>query len=96
MNPQNDLPSGEQKLQQRVEKQVQQIKQADKDRRTLLAQTAYLGTIGVMMTLPIVVGAYVGRWLDSLSTGYEVHWTVSMIFLGVVLGAVNVYLFVRE
>jgi hypothetical protein len=25
-----------------------------------------------------------------------VHWTVSMIFLGIVVGAVNVYHFVRE
>jgi ATP synthase protein I len=37
-----------------------------------------------------------GRWLDSRLPGYQVYWTVSMIFLGVVIGAVNVYLLIRE
>ena len=65
-------------------------------RRGLIAQSVYLGTLGVMFVLPVVAGAYLGQWLDSLSEGYEVHWTVSMIVLGVIVGAVNVYFFVRE
>lgn len=96
MNPPGGRHPGEKTLEQSVEKQVQRIKQADKDRRTLLGQTVYLGTIGVMLVLPIVVGAYLGRWLDSLTPGYVVHWTVSMIFLGVVVGGVSVYLFIRD
>ncbi len=96
MEPPDDPISHEQKLEQNVDRQVRQMKQADKDRRTLLAQTVYLGTIGVMLALPIVAGAYLGRWLDSLLAGYAVHWTVSMIFLGIIVGAINVYLFVRE
>jgi Putative F0F1-ATPase subunit Ca2+/Mg2+ transporter len=39
--------------------------------------------------LPVVAGAYLGRWLDSLVAGYSVRWTVSLILLGVVVGAVN-------
>jgi ATP synthase protein I len=92
----NERKSREQRFERSVERQAQQIRQADKDRPTLLKQTVYLGTIGVMMAAPIVAGAYLGRWLDSLSANYQVHWTVSMIFLGIVVGAVNVYLFVRE
>lgn len=91
-----DPQSRERKFERSVERQARQIRQADKDRPTLLKQTVYLGTIGVMMAVPIVAGAYLGRWLDSLSAGYEVHWTISMIFLGIIVGAVNVYLFVRE
>jgi ATP synthase protein I len=49
-----------------------------------------------MFVLPVVGGAYLGQWLDSLSTGYEVQWTVSLIVLGVVVGGINVYFFVRE
>jgi ATP synthase protein I len=49
-----------------------------------------------MFVLPVVAGAYLGEWLDSLTAAYEVHWTVSLIVLGVVVGAVNVYLFLRE
>lgn len=84
------------RLEQQVEKQARRIKQAEKDKRTLLGQTIYLGTLGLMFVLPMVGGAYLGQWLDSLTAAYEVHWTVSLIVLGVVVGAVNVYLFLRE
>ncbi len=96
MSPPDDPRARERLLERKVEQQVKQIKQANKDRHTLLGQTVYLGTIGMMMAIPIVAGAYLGRWLDTLSRGYTVHWTVSMIFLGIVVGAINVYLFVRE
>jgi ATP synthase protein I len=84
------------RLEEQVEKQARRIKEAEKDKRTLLGQTIYLGTLGLMFVLPVVGGAYLGQWLDSLTAGYEVHWTVSLIVLGVVVGAVNVYLFLRE
>ena len=84
------------RLEKQVEKQARRIKQAEKDKRTLLGQTIYLGTLGLMFVLTMVGGAYLGKWLDSLTAAYEVHWTVSLIVLGVVVGAVNVYLFLRE
>jgi ATP synthase protein I len=96
MNMVNDLRPREQKLEETVKKQVRRMKQAEKERRTLLGQSVYLGTLGVMFVLPVVAGAYLGQWLDSLSEGYEVHWTVSMIVLGVVVGGINVYLFIKE
>jgi ATP synthase protein I len=84
------------RLEEQVEKQARRMKQAERDKHTLLGQTIYLGTLGLMFVLPVVAGAYLGEWLDSLTAAYEVHWTVSLIVLGVVVGAVNVYLFLRE
>ena len=72
------------------------MKQAEKDRPTLMSQTAYIGTLGLIFVLPLIAGAYFGRWLDSLATGYSIRWTMSMMFVGLVGGAVNVYLFIRE
>ena len=96
MNSPDDLRSAQRKLEEKLEKQARRMKQAEKERRTLLGQSVYLGTLGLMFVLPVIAGAYLGLWLDSLSKGYEVHWTVSMIILGVVVGGINVYLFVRE
>jgi ATP synthase protein I len=56
----------------------------------------YLGTIGVLLVVPVVAGAFLGRWLDERMQGYTVGWTVSLIFLGVVIGGYSVYLFIRE
>lgn len=96
MKPARDGKLDQRKLADSVDRQTERLKRAEKDRPTLLAQTRFIGTIGLLFILPVVAGAYFGRWLDSRLPGYTVHWTVSMIFLGIVVGAVNVYYFVRE
>jgi ATP synthase protein I len=88
--------NNQEKLRTEVEKQADRLQQAEKDRPTLLAQTMYLGSLGLLFVLPVIVGAYAGRWLDELSEGYSIRWTVGMIVLGVAVGAMNVYLYVKE
>jgi ATP synthase protein I len=86
----------EAEFRKKVENQARRMKQADLDRPTLLAQTVYVGTLGLLFVLPVVIGAYMGRWFDGLLEGYSMRWTLSLIALGIVIGGVNVYLFVRE
>lgn len=86
----------EERLKSEVEKQARRIERAERDKRTLLAQTVYLGTLGLLIVLPIVGGAYLGLWLDGLASGYSSRFTVSCIVLGVFIGGLNAYLFVRE
>lgn len=83
-------------LRRKVEGQVRRMEKAERDRPTLIGQTVYLGAVGLLFVLPVVGGAYLGQWLDSLAPGYSIRWTVSLILLGVFVGAVNVYLFIRE
>lgn len=83
-------------LRRKVESQVRRMKKAEKERPNLLAQTVYIGTLGLLLVLPVVAGAYLGHWLDSLVSGYSIRWTMSMLFLGVVVGGLNVYLFIRD
>ena len=89
MKMQNDLGV-------QAKRQAQRMKKAERERSTLLGQTVYIGTIGLLFVLPMVGGAYLGRWLDSLIAGYSVRWTMSLIFVGVMIGAINVYLFIKE
>jgi ATP synthase protein I len=86
----------ENQLKDEVAKQIRRMQQAERDRPTLLKQTVYLGTLGLLFVVPVIVGAYAGRWLDSLSAGYSMRWTLSLIVLGVGIGAVSVYLNVKE
>jgi ATP synthase protein I len=83
-------------LRKNVERQARRMKKAEEERPTLIGQTVFIGTLGLLFVLPVVGGAYLGQWLDNLAGGYSVRWTVSLIVLGVVVGAVNVYLFIRE
>ncbi len=84
------------KLRRSIEKQAQRMEQAERERPTLLAQTVFLGVLALLLVIPVVLGAYLGRWLDSMSAGYSVRWTVSLILLGLFAGIFNVYRYLRE
>ncbi len=86
----------QQQLRDKVDQQARRMRKAERERDSLLAQTVYLGTLGVVFILPVVFGAYLGQWLDGLVAGYSVRWTLSLLLLGVVIGAMNVYLLVRD
>ena len=86
----------DEQLRKSVEKQVKRMKRADKERTSLLAQSVYLGTLTLLFVLPVIVGAYLGNWLDNMAQEYSTRWTLGLIFLGLGLGLVNVYLFIRE
>ena len=92
----SDRRDRDEELREQVQRQAKRMKQAEHDRRTLLAQTIYIGTLGLVFVLPLVAGAYLGRWIDEMSEGYSTRWTLSLIFLGVVVGGVNVYLLIRD
>ena len=32
------------------------------------------GTVGLLFTVPILIGAYCGRWIDAQLSGYSVRW----------------------
>ena len=86
----------EEELRKAVEQQAKRMQKAEHERPTLIGQTVFLGTLGLLFVLPVVGGAYLGIWLDSLASGFSTRWTMSIILLGVFIGGLNVYLFVRE
>jgi ATP synthase protein I len=79
-----------------VERQVRRMQKAEQDQPTLTSQTVFIGTLGLLLVLPVIGGAYLGNWLDSLAAGYSMRWTVSLTLLGVIVGALNVYFYIRE
>jgi len=84
------------RLRQSIEKQAQRMTQAEKERPTLLAQTVFLGTLALLFVLPVVGGAYLGHWIDSLQPGYSYRWTMSLLMTGLIVGAMNVYLYIQR
>jgi len=85
-----------QQLRKQVEKQAHRMKKARREQDTLLSQTIYLSTLGLLFIVPVVCGAYLWIWLDKMQDGYSVFWTASMLLLGLIIGVMNVYLFIRE
>jgi ATP synthase protein I len=83
-------------LKTKIENQVTRMKKAERDRPNLLAQTIYIGTLGLVMVLPIIAGAYLGHWLDGMMSGYSMSWTLSLLLTGVVIGILNVYFLIKD
>ena len=83
-------------LQKKVEDRIQSLQRQEREKSSLLAQTKQLGTLSLLLTLPIVGGAYFGLWIDSKQSGYSFLYTVSGLVGGVVFGLISVYLFVME
>ena len=79
-----------------VKRDAQRKEKAERESSTLLQATRILGVLGFVLVLPIVIGAYLGQWLDGFSNGYSVRWTVGFILLGVVIGSVNAYLLLKD
>lgn len=88
--------NSKQRLKKQVDNQVKRIKKARHEQSSILAQTLYLGTLGLVLILPVIGGAYLGIWLDNMANGYSMRWTLSLLLLGLLIGAVNVFLLIKE
>ncbi|HEU0282852.1 MAG TPA: AtpZ/AtpI family protein [Gallionella sp.] len=86
----------DERLRKAVEQQVKRMRRADRERSSLLAQSVYLGTLTLLFILPVIIGAYLGNWLDGMAQGYSMRWTLGLILAGLIIGVVNVYMFIRE
>ncbi|MCK9620435.1 MAG: AtpZ/AtpI family protein [Methylobacter sp.] len=86
--------SNQKQLKDKIENQVKRIKKAEQhDQGPNLPS---LGTLGLVMILPIIGGVYLGHWLDDMVEGYSTHWTLSLLFLGIVIGVFNVYFLIKD
>lgn len=82
-----------QQLKHKIDNQVKRIKKAEHEQRPNLPS---IGMLGLVMVLPIIAGAYLGHWLDDKVEGYSMHWTLSLLFAGLVVGIFNVYFLIKD
>jgi ATP synthase protein I len=68
-----------------------QTERARKNRRRGFWQgLGLVGAVGWMVSLPAVLGALFGRWLDvRFASG--IFWTLSLLVLGLVLGCTSAW-----
>jgi ATP synthase protein I len=64
-------------------------------RLTFWQGLALVGAVGWMVSLPAVLGALAGRWLDAhFASG--IFWTLSLLVLGLYLGCASAWRHVRR
>ncbi len=67
-----------------------QAERARKARQTFWQGLALVSAVGWMVSMPAVLGALLGRWLDRRwATG--IFWTLALLGLGLALGCVSAW-----
>lgn len=71
--------------------------QRARERRTETAWFGFgmFGMIGWAVTVPLLAGIALGLWLDARWPG-DVSWTLVMIFVGLALGCLNAWYWIRR
>ena len=90
------IPPADQRWRRSILREVRRTLRAQRERQGLIGESLYLGTLGLVFVLPVVAATYIGLWIDQALPGYSVRGTLSGIVIGVAIGALNVYLIVRE
>lgn len=76
-----------------VDKSARQLMKARREARTFWRYAYLLGVGGWLFVIPVVGGAYLGRYLDAKFRDTGVSWTVAFLVLGIAFGIYNVWRF---
>jgi ATP synthase protein I len=76
-----------------VRRQAERVRSAR--RLTVWRGLSLIGAVGWMVSVPAVLGALAGRWLDArFASG--IFWTLSLLVLGLILGCASAWRHVRR
>ena len=65
------------------------------EKRDVWSWLGMFGLVGWSVAIPTLVGVALGVWLDGRFPG-RVSWTLTLLFVGLVLGCLNAWRWVRQ
>jgi len=75
-----------------IEKSAKDLLKGRREGSGFWHYASIIGVGGWVFVIPIVAGAYLGRFLDGkIKSG--VSWTITLIIIGIAAGGYNVWLF---
>jgi ATP synthase protein I len=84
------------KFSEDVDKSAKELLKARKEKTSFWHYTYVIGVGGWLFVIPIVAGAYLGRYLDKKTEG-GISWTITFIIIGIVIGIYNIwYFYIRK
>jgi ATP synthase protein I len=83
---------GDKKFPGDIRKSAKELMDARKERGTFWHYAYVLGVGGWLLALPIVGGAYLGKYLDGkIGRNGGISWTITFIIIGIAAGFYNVW-----
>lgn len=93
------MESGSARFRKAAERKRQRkLRAARQKDRSLWFGLGTFGVVGWAVAVPTVIGILVGLWLDAHYSGprTSISWTLTFMILGVTLGCVNAWFWVRR
>jgi ATP synthase protein I len=76
-------------------KEVRKIKARRKKDQGIWFGLGMIGTIGWSIAVPTLIGVALGIWIDKRWPS-RISWTLTFLFVGLVLGCINAYYWVKK
>ena len=77
------------------EKEQRKIKGRRTKKEELWFGLGMFGLVGWSVAVPAVIGTAIGYWLDR-TYGGQVSWTITLLIVGVCVGGLNAYYWVKR
>jgi ATP synthase protein I len=75
-----------------IKKSAKELTEARKEKRSFWNYASIVGAGGWLFVIPVVGGAYLGRYLDK-RVGSGILWTAALIVIGIAIGIYNIWYF---
>ncbi|RMA97233.1 AtpZ/AtpI family protein [Hydrogenothermus marinus] len=72
-----------------IKEKINKLEQ--KKEKNIWYALTYIGSISIIFLLPVVLGAYIGWWLDGSYKIGKTSWTITGILIGIFIGIYNIY-----
>ncbi len=76
-------------------KEVRKVKARRKKDQGVWFGLGMIGTIGWSIAVPTLIGIALGIWIDKRWPS-RISWTLTFLFVGLVLGCINAYYWVKR
>jgi ATP synthase protein I len=77
---------------EKVEKSAEELMKSRHEKSRFWHYAQMLGVGGWLFVIPVVAGAYLGRYVDEKTRG-DISWTITFIIIGIAIGAYNIWYF---
>lgn len=75
-----------------INKSAKELLKARKEKTSFWRYAYIIGVGGWLFVIPIVSGAYLGRYIDRKIQG-GISWTITLIIIGIAIGIYNIWHF---
>lgn len=69
---------------------------ANRSNRSLYVNVGIIGILGGIIIIPILIGIFIGAWIDNNYPMDPISWRLNLLFVGFALGLYYAYLWVKR